>query len=108
MPQLGAYGVILGLIDRQIAAAEGRAFGGLMVYASLCQTATWMMRLGAGCPGFFSYLTRVTRLLWFSDRKAVTIGDVRYIPLQALALASSSPPHLLISFSNHQQQHQHQ
>ncbi|KAL1508640.1 hypothetical protein AB1Y20_004736 [Prymnesium parvum] len=89
---LGAYGVILALIDRQIAAMEGKAFGGLAVYASLCQTATWMMRLGADCPGFFNYVYRVTRLLWRGDRHAVSIGDLRYIPLQAAVGMSITPP----------------
>ena len=51
-----------------------------VVYASLCQTATWMMRLGAGCPGPFEYFRRVTRLLWRSDRKATTVGDMTYLP----------------------------
>lgn len=88
---LGAYGVILGLIDRQIAAIEGRPFGGLSVYASLCQTATWMMRLGAGCPSLINYIYRVTRLLWFGDRHAVSIGDLRYVPLQAAVTMSITP-----------------
>ena len=89
---LGAYGVILGLIDRQTAACERRPFGGLVVYASLCQTATWMMRLGAGCPAFLDYFVRVTKLLWFSDFKAATIGDLRYMPLQAAVAMSLTPP----------------
>ena len=66
---LGAYGVILALIDRQLAAQAGRKWGGEVVHASLCQTATWMALLGARLPGFFEYVVRVTRLLWRSDRR---------------------------------------
>lgn len=80
---LGAYGVILALIDRQLAAREGRPFAGTVVYASLCQTATWMALLGAACPSFFSYISRVSKLLWSSDSKAVTIEDLTYMPLSA-------------------------
>ena len=88
---LGAYGVILGLIDRQIAVKEGKAFGGLVVYASLCQTATWMSLLGAGCPNFLDYMNRITKLLWFSDKKAATVGDLRYLPPEAAVQMSITP-----------------
>ena len=80
---LGAYGVILALIDRQLAAKEGRSWGGTVVYASLCQTATWMALLGATCPSLLSYVSRVTKLLFCSDKKAVTVGDLTYLPLSA-------------------------
>jgi len=90
---LGAYGVILALIDRQRAAIERRRVSGIMVYASLCQTATWMALLGAGCPGFLDYAQRVTRLMWDSDRKAVAIGDMRYMPMTAAVQMSITPPH---------------
>ena len=76
----------------QAAACERRPFGGLVVYASLCQTATWMMRLGAGCPNFFDWIVRVTKLLWFSDAKAAVIGDLRYMPLEAAVSMSLTPP----------------
>lgn len=62
---------------------EGRGYRGEVVYASLCQTATWMATLGARCPSFLSYLSRVTRLLWRSDRRRETIGDLSYMPLTA-------------------------
>ena len=89
---LGAYGVILALIDRQLAAAAGRRWGGETVYASLCQTATWMAMLGAQCPSFLSYVSRVTRLLWFSDRKAVTVGDdLSYLPMTAAVQMGLTP-----------------
>jgi len=88
---LGAYGVILALIDRQLAAKEGRPFGGCVVYASLCQTATWMALLGAGCPSFPSYISRLTKLLFTSDAKAVSVEDVTYLPLSAAVDMSITP-----------------
>lgn len=42
-----------------------------------------MATLGAAIPNFFSYLSRITKLLWASDRKAVTIEDLTYLPLSA-------------------------
>ena len=90
---LGAYGVILALIDRQLAAQEGRAWGGEVVYASLCQTATWMGLLGAKCPSFLSYLSRVTRLLWLSDRRATTVGDMTYMPTTEAVEMGITPAH---------------
>ena len=87
----GAYGVILALIDRQLAAKEGRAFGGMVVHASLCQTATWMALLGAKAPSLLSFISRVTRLIWRSDRHAVTVGDVTYLPLTAAVDMSITP-----------------
>ena len=81
---LGAYGVILALVDRQLAANEGRRFGGETVYASLCQTATWMALLGARMPNFFSYVFRVSRLLWRGDSKCVRVGtDLQSLPMTA-------------------------
>jgi len=81
---LGAYGVILALIDRELAAQEDKRWGGETVYSSLCQTAMWMALLGASCPNLFSYVARVTRLLWASDKKAVEVAkDVTYIPMTA-------------------------
>ena len=88
---LGAYGVLLALIDRQIAATSGKPFGGVVVYASLCQTATWMSLLGARCPGVLEYVRRVTRLLWLSDRKAEVVGDLRYMPTQAAVKMPITP-----------------
>ena len=90
---LGAYGVILALIDRQLAAKEGRKWGGEVVYASLCQTATWMSLLGARLPSFFSYLLRVTRLLWLSDRRTTTVGDLTYLPTTEAVKMSLTPAH---------------
>ena len=90
---LGAYGVLLALIDRQLAANEGRRWGGEVVYASLCQTATWMALLGAKCPSFFSYVSRVTRLLWLSDKRATTVGDLTYLPTTAAVSMGITPCH---------------
>ena len=88
---LGAYGAILALIDRQLAYKEGRRWGGVVVYASLCQTATWMAKLGAACPSVFSYISRVTKLLFTSDSKAVTV-EVRHLPPPAATCPDLPPP----------------
>ena len=89
---IAAYGAILALLDRQIAAVKGHRWGGEVVYASLCQTATWMALLGAGCPSFASYVSRVTRLLWRSDRHAVEVaGDMTYLPMTAAVQMSITP-----------------
>jgi len=89
---LGAYGVILALTDRQIAAKEGRPWAGETVYASLCQTATWMALLGAKCPGFWSYVLRVSRLLWRADKKRVTVADdLSYLPMTAAVEMGLTP-----------------
>jgi len=90
---LGAYGVILALIDRQLAATEGRPWAGEVVFASLCQTSMWMALLGARCPSFFSYVARVTRLLWSSDRRATTVGDMTYLPMTAAVDMEITPAH---------------
>ena len=89
---LGALGAILALTDRQLAATEGRRWGGQTVYVSLCQTATWMALLGAKCPSFWGYLCRVTKLLWASDRKAVRVGDdLSYLPMTAAVQMGLTP-----------------
>ena len=90
---LGAYGVILALIDRQLAAQAGRKWGGEVVHASLCQTATWMALLGARLPGFFEYVVRVTRLLWRSDRRTTTVGDLTYLPTTEAVAMGLTPAH---------------
>ena len=99
---LGAYGVILGLIERQLAAEQGRAIGGVLVRTSLCQAATWMASLGARPPSRREWFTRVTRLLWASDRRSTTVGDPAWLkwpprqrpsgPPRALLTASEGPP----------------
>ena len=44
-----------------------------------------MALLGAKVPSFFSYMCRVTRLLWLSDGKAHHVaGDLSYMPMTAL------------------------
>ena len=89
---LGAYGVMLGLIARQRAAAEGTATAGFVVRASLCQTAMWMGGFGAQAPGAFDFFCRVTRLLWRSDRRSTTVGDLTYLPPDAAVRMSITPP----------------
>jgi len=87
---MGAYGVILGLIDRQ-KAAKGE-YGGTEVQVSLCQAATWMGLFGAKCPGPFEWLKCVTRLMWFSDRRSTTVGDISYLPPDQTVQMSVTPP----------------
>ena len=78
---LGAFGVLLALADRQVAAVEGKPFAGVLVLASLAQTATWLGAFGARCPSRLEYALRLGRLLWGGDRRAVDVGDLRYLPL---------------------------
>ena len=89
---LGAYGVVLGLIERQLAAKQGRTLGGVLVRTSLCQAATWMASLGARPPSRLEWLGRVTRLLWASDRRSTTVGDLTYLPPDAAVRMSITPP----------------
>ena len=89
---MGAYAVILGLIERQQAALKGKATAGVVVHTSLCQAATWMAKLGARAPSRLDWLCRVTRLLWFSDRRSETVADLTYIPPSAAVRMSITPP----------------
>ena len=59
---LGAFGVLLALADRQVAAVEGKPFAGVLVLASLAQTAT-CSALGV-VPVATEYVLRLGRLLW--------------------------------------------
>ena len=73
-------------------AVAGAAAGGVVVRASLCQTAMWMGRLGARAPGPLDFFARVTRLLWRSDRRSTTVGDLTYLPPDAAVRMSITPP----------------
>ena len=53
----------------------------MLVLASLAQTATWLGAFGARCPSRLEYALRLGRLLWGGDRRAVDVGDLRYLPL---------------------------
>ena len=88
----GAYGVILGLIERQAAALEDKATAGVMVHTSLVQAATWMASLGARPPTGLEWLMRVTRLLWRSDRRSQTVSDLTYLPPSTAVRMSITPP----------------
>ena len=48
-------------------------------------------RFGAKAPSLLSFISRVTRLIWRSDRHAVTVGDVTYLPLTAAVDMSITP-----------------
>ena len=89
---LGAYGVILGLIERQRAAAEDRPLQGVLVRTSLCQAATWMSQFGAKAPSALDFFCRVTRLLWLSDRRSQTVDDHSYLPPRECVRMSITPP----------------
>ena len=96
---IGAYGVILGLIERQRTAAATTAAGGIsptpcgvVVRCSLCQTAMWMSSFGARAPGAWDFIKRVTRLLWLSDRRSTTVGDHTYLPPDVAVRMSITPP----------------
>lgn len=89
---LGAYGVILGLLERQRAAVEGTPLAGIVVRTSLCQAATWMAEFGARAPGRFEWFKRVTRLLWLSDCRSSTVGDLTYLPPSVAVRMSITPP----------------
>ena len=79
---LGAYGAILGLLARQRAAKAGEALGGVVVRTSLCQAATWMAEFGAAPPGRLEWMQRVSRLLWLSDARSTTVGDITHLRLR--------------------------
>ena len=66
--------------------------GGVLVRTSLCQAATWMASLGARPPSRREWLGRVTRLLWASDRRSTTVGDLTYLPPDAAVRMSVTPP----------------
>jgi len=89
---LGAYGAILGLLERERAAKASRQIEGVLVRTSLCQAATWMAEFGARAPGPFEWLCRVTRLLWLSDRRSTTVGDLTYLPPSTAVRMSITPP----------------
>jgi len=90
---LGAYAVLLGLIERQKAALDGQATaGGVVMRTSLCQAATWMASLGARAPSPLDWLCRVTRLLWLSDRRSTTVCDLTYLPPSVAVRMSITPP----------------
>ena len=89
---LGAYAILLGLLERQKAASEGKATAGVLLHTSLCQAATWMATLGARAPGRLDWLCRVTRLLWFSDQRSTTVSDLTYLPPTAAVRMSITPP----------------
>ena len=89
---IGAYAVILGLIERQQAALQGKATAGVVAHTSLCQAAMWMAKLGARAPTRLEWLSRVTRLLWWSDRRSQTVSDLTYIPPSAAVRMSITPP----------------
>ena len=89
---LGAYGALLGLLERQRAAAAAEPFGGVVVRASLCQAASWMGEFGARAPGRLEWLSRVTRLLWWSDGRSTRVGDLTYLPPSTAVRMSITPP----------------
>ena len=90
---LGAYGVILGLLERQAAAKSGHALTkGVTVHTSLVQAATWMGGFGARPPPPMEWLGRVTRLLWFSDARSTRVGDLTYLPPGSAVRMSITPP----------------
>ena len=90
---LGAYGVILALIERQTAAKAGKALkSGAVVHTSLVQAAMWMAQFGARAPGRLEWLQRVTRLLWFSDQRSTRVGDLTYLPPGSAVRMSITPP----------------
>ena len=90
---LGAYGVILALIERQTAAKAGKALDkGALVHTSLVQAATWMAQFGARAPGRLEWLSRVTRLLWASDGRSTQVGDLTYLPPGSAVKMSITPP----------------
>ena len=76
----------------QQAALQGKATAGVVVRTSLCQAATWMAKLGARAPGRLDWLCRVTRLLWYSDKRSQTVSDLTYIPPSAAVRMSITPP----------------
>jgi len=86
---LGAFGVIRGLHERQVAAEKGE-HAPMAVRASLCQAATWMQQYGARLPRRFDYARRVTRLLFRLGGRMATAGNLRYLPL-ALELSATPP-----------------
>ena len=90
---LGAYGVILGLLERQAAAKEGKALArGVLVHTSLVQAATWMAGFGARAPGRLEWFLRVTRLLWHSDARSTKVADLSYLPPGTACRMSITPP----------------
>ena len=50
-----------------------------------------MALLGAHCPSLTSYLSRVTRLLFGSDKHTTTVEDLTYLPLGAAVSMSITP-----------------
>jgi hypothetical protein len=91
---LGAYAVLLGLLERQAAAVDGFACAnGVLVHASLCQSAVWMAGYGARAPGPLEWLQRVTRLLWCSDARSTHVSDLSYLPPGTAVRMSITPPH---------------
>ena len=66
--------------------------GGVLVRASLCQAATWMAEFGARAPGRLEWFQRVTRLLWLSDARSTTVGDLTYLPPATAVRMSITPP----------------
>jgi len=89
---LGAYAVLLGLLERQKRALNGQPVAGIVVHTSLCQAATWMATLGARAPGPLDWLRRVTRLLWLSDQRSITVADHTYLPPSVAVRMSITPP----------------
>ena len=89
---LGAYAVILALTERQLAAKNGKSVAGVLAHTSLCQAAMWMATFGARAPGRFEWISRVTRLLWLSDRRSTTVQDLTYLPPDTAVRMSITPP----------------
>ena len=85
--------MILGLLERQAAAKEGKALArGVLVHTSLVQAATWMAGFGARAPGRLEWFLRVTRLLWHSDARSTKVADLSYLPPGTACRMSITPP----------------
>jgi crotonobetainyl-CoA:carnitine CoA-transferase CaiB-like acyl-CoA transferase len=93
---LGAYAVMLGLAQRQLAAMRGEAIRGVHVRVSLCGTATWMSQYGATCPSPLQYLARITRLLFGCGDRPVRAGNMTYLP--SPIRMSATPPTRVAGF----------
>lgn len=94
---LGAFAIIQALTRRQLAAEAGQRLSGIRVRVSLCRTATWMAEYGADCPGYADYVTRITRLIWGCGDRAVTAGNMTYLP--APVSMSATPPSRVPGFN---------
>lgn len=92
---LGAFGVILALTDRQVAAQNGRSTAH-SVHVSLCQAAMWMAQFGAALPTKSDYVRRITRLLWRLDHKMIQDRNIKYLP-PAISM-SETPPNRVLGF----------